>query len=121
MRAILPVLFFGSLIAAAQAAEPRSWHVTMPLQGTTQQVCLQRSRDAMTSAAVSLAEASQGSQYGVQGDNLVLAICAQSEPTILVILVAGPQAADARNLGQRLRDSITRPAAPVSPGGTKAP
>jgi len=123
MRAILSALLLGALLMPAQAAEPRSWHITMPLQATTQQACLQRSRDAMTGAQVGLAEASQGSQYGVLGDNLVLAICTSSEPTMLVILVAGPQASEARDLGQRLRDAVLRPAAaaPVSPGGTKAP
>ena len=121
MRALVSGAVLATVCAgAAQAAEPSMSFYYSLMQGVSQQDCLQRGRAALQQHRFQLAESTQSSQFGTQGDYLALISCVPSQPTVFFLSIAGPQQdfQQFNAVAQRIRDQVTgQRTAP--PAGTK--
>lgn len=106
------------LAAAPALAEPTMYHSTRQLSGVSAQDCMTRGRAAMQASGFRLAEGNPGAQYGVNGDYTGLVVCTQAQPTILFVVIAGGDAANAERHRNTIRDAIMAGGA-ARPGGGK--
>jgi hypothetical protein len=125
MRALFSGAVLAPMVAsvaagAAQATEPSMSFYYSMLQGVSTQECLQRSRNALTQNRFQLAESTQNSQFGTQGDYLALVSCVPAQPTVFFLSIAGPQGdfAQFNAVAQRIRDQVTGQRT-QPPAGTK--
>jgi hypothetical protein len=110
MRALFSGAVLATVVAGvAQATEPSMSFYYSMLQGVSTQECLQRGRNALTANQFQLAESTQNSQFGTQGDYLALVSCVPAQPTVFFLSIAGPQDQfQAFNqVAQRIRDTVT--------------
>ena len=119
-------LFCGAVLAtvaagAAQAVEPSMSFYYSLMQGVSPQECLQRSRNALTANSFQLAESTQNSQFGTQGDYLALISCVPAQPTVFFLSIAGPQDQfqQFNQVAQRIRDTVTGGQRTQPPAGSK--
>jgi hypothetical protein len=119
MRAFVCGAALAALLGgAAQAAEPSMTYHYSLMQGVSVQECLQRARAALTQHNFQLAESTQNSQFGTQGDYLALVSCAPSSPTVFFVSIAGPQEGFGpfNQMAQQIRDRVVQRNTGPGPG-----